>query len=495
MSIQKLSSILLLSSALALSACGKKKSTSVDLSALTLASLEAQTEVKATSIDEASAKTALSALQLDETGGPFDWSQMSGAAGTYEYTDFADDNGAFSAEKMIIIGVNQAGSPDFDRIEFQNLAMGSTLIESLVLANPADGKSVPFIQGLLGDKHGVALMGEHFEAGVIQAFSFDMPEAGAVGGGQAVAFGPSADPSKRDIILQGMEIFYDVPGLEMRVDMGATKMTGASPKYLSIMVDHYTGAMPDGNSVYKNNYMEQFEMIDLTMTIQDMVLEMPRPHGTAKQLKGGGYSSSSFIETSKIKLPPSDELQKFFGGNELTFFGEMDQTVDVAKDRMIVDKFQLEFPGNFNVNFEMDLGGLIALQNSFAGKTMADMMAEDETAFVPDINLIKFSFEDMALMDRVWTVAAEEQGQKPAMLKQQAKMGLMMLPAMAEDDSQKKLMTEMAEALEGFIDDGGTLIFEMKPKAGFDLSKMEEMMAVDPAGALAGMGLTFKHKK
>ncbi|NNE57371.1 MAG: hypothetical protein HKN36_04625 [Hellea sp.] len=497
MSIQNLSTALLLSSAIALSACGKKKPASVDLSALTIASLEAQTEIKSASIDESSAMTALSALRLSEDAGPFDWAAMSGSSGTYEYTDFAPDNGGFSADKMIVSGVTQGESPEFDRIEFQRLEMGSTLIESLVLANPVDGKSVPFIQGLLGDKPSVALMGEHFEAGIIQTYSFDIPEADMSGGGQTIAFGPSADGKNRDIIIEGMSLFFDMTEFEMQIDMGALKVTGASPKYLSIMVDTYAGVMPEGNSIYMHNYADEFEVLDLTMKFgEEVSVEMPRFYGTATQLKGGGYSSVSYFEKSKIILPPSDELTKIFGGNELSFFGETDQTVDVAKDRMTVDRFYLEFPENFNINFEIDLSGMIELQNSYAGKTMAEMMMADEMAFVPDIDLIRFSFEDSGLMDRVWKMAAEEQEQKPAMLKQQAKMGLMMLPAMAEDDSEKKLMTEMAEALDGFIDDGGTLIFEMKPEGGFDFSNLENMDTPEIRGELLdGMGLKFKHKK
>jgi len=217
------------------------------------------------------------------------------------------------------------------------------------------------------------------------------------------------------------------------------------------------------------------------------------PRMTAQGSKSGDvFTVKSVIEPSTLSFTAANPMTQMMGISEMPFSGEMTQTMDYANDKMSYKDAHVDFTDQFRIDFAMDTNGMLA----FLEKTSEmDLQNPDEAAIMEnmyDVDYLKFGFTDYAFMDKVWEVAAKQMGGgNAAMVKMQAKSGLAMATMAAETPEQAKMIEKMIGPLGDFLDEGGTLTFEMRPAPGFSLMDMENMS--NPNDALDKLGLSLSH--
>jgi len=477
---------------------------------LSAASLESALKVKARTVSDADAQQTLSAMGLSEKSGPFDWGNMAKDGGTVSFDNWSDDSKSISADKITFIGLHMdGGQPSFDKVEIGGLSVASTEISefgkisakygSVVLVGSEGGSA--FIENLQKGEGIAALSGQGFAAGKITDTVIFLGEGKKLGNFDLVSFGPGNSKDTRNVLMTGLAMdLSDImesasagaPVPAMKVSMSKSTMTNVSKAYFDNMGEMFKGKMSFNGSMISDMTYDASTVENFVMDFGSANVNISMMRADGKK-KGDVFTVKQVIEPSKITFTAANPVAQMMNITEMNFDGKLTQTIDSKKDTMSITDTVIDFKDQFKLDFAMEGNGILAMYDALGD---LDQNNPDEAAIMEnmmDLDYFKMGFTDKSIMDKIWEVAAAQQGGDAAGLKAQAK-GLLALGALgAETPEQGKMIGEMTSALTGFIDSGGTLTFEMKPSAGFSFANLEQM--ADPGQALEQMGLKLSHSK
>lgn len=158
------------------------------------------------------------------------------------------------------------------------------------------------------------------------------------------------------------------------------------------------------------------------------------------------------------------------GYQQIELHGEAESVYDRGDDRAYSrgDNY-FEMTDGFRIESEFDMAGYMNYARQAMQMSTTMQPGEfDETQIMEMldalmINRFVFRLEDHSLLDRALTAGSAAQGMTKAELRQQAAamigLGLMGAPA----EIPRPLISELSEALVGFINEGGTIVIAMEP--------------------------------
>jgi len=145
--------------------------------------------------------------------------------------------------------------------------------------------------------------------------------------------------------------------------------------------------------------------------------------------------------------------------------------------------------------------GILSLKEGFdltydleASGVNAAMMNGDKPSMDKlDFSRLNIQFTDQSIVEKGIKFAADMQNTDPALIKMQAKGGLMFLTAMADGPEQTQMLSELSDSVGKMIDYGGTLSISLNPSSPVKLSEVQSI-SDDPNKGLERLGLSISHK-
>lgn len=495
-----------LSAALTLSACKGSQSNK-----LSDAYFEKALAVDARTVTAGDVDKALAALSLaDAETSKFHWDEVTRDGGTVTFKGWRTDDKKNSAQSLSLIGLHVAGDKmGFDKLVIDDLRTSYSITDSklsitgfyddLILVGPKNPDA--FLKNFNAEKSEL-IFGQGFEAGKMGnvSFSIDTAKIGQIG---RVSFAPGSSANKKNVVMADFDMnLADLmkitspnepfPLPEFSMTMKTSSMVNVSDEYFKTMAETYSGKMsPSGSMMASVNYDSAITE-DFRMDFGSAQVVIPSMTATGKQ-SGDVFTVKQVIEPSKVTFSPENPFAKEMGITEMVFDGGVEQTVDSANDKMSFDNFYVDFKDQFKLDMDMKMSGIMAMMDAM---NEMDPNNPDEQAIMEnmmDIQYVKLAYDDHALADRIWSKAAEMQGTDVDSLKGQAKGFLGLASLSAQTPEQGEMIGSMVSALTGFIDNGGTLTFEMKPEDGFSFAQLETMQ--NPDVILNKLGLSLTHSK
>jgi len=438
-------------------------------------------------------------------------------------TSEANDAGTLSAENVTLYGVHSGG---FDKIELSGVDSTMTLATAetipdmpskmriktdvLIAANPDESGAAEFINAMSGDDLSMLITSD-FNGSKSQGLSIYLGdqkigyvESSATGKASDGTYYSYAENFNMDMtdFLGGMMANAGTPMPEMKMSMnfGTMKMTGMSKGYVEAMSKMLEGNMILSGSAMREMTYERMILENSTFEIMGANLDMPLMDATGT-LSGDVFTQKQTINGASMTIdatnPQIASVLTDLGMTTMAFDGYFESSTDFANDTMKISEGRMDFKDQFTFNMQMDSSGMMAYQEKLAELGLDDITADPEAvAAIPmyDINNLSFSITDQSIMDRVWKMAAKmQQMDDPEMMKTQAK-GLLAMGAMgAETETQRKLIGNISGAINGFIDQSGTLTIGMKPGKGFFQMVDSPEANADPDAMIESMGLSFTH--
>lgn len=290
-----------------------------------------------------------------------------------------------------------------------------------------------------------------------------------------------------------------MPEMKIVMNIGTMKMTGMSPEYVNQMSKMMEGNFMVGGNAMRNMSYEKMVIENSSGEIMGAKFDMPLLDATGSK-SGDTFTQKQTIKGASLSFDNSNpqvaSVLTDLGMMTMPFDGYFESHSNFAKDTMKITEGRMDFKDQFTFNMMMDTSGMMAYQEKLAELGMDALTKKDDivVSAIPmyDINSLSFSITDQSIMDRIWTMAAKMQNIDDVdMMKSQAK-GLLAMGAMsAGSDTQKALIGNMSGAINGFIDQSGTLTIGMKPAKGF--FKMVDNPGGDPDKMIDSMGLSFSH--
>lgn len=255
--------------------------------------------------------------------------------------------------------------------------------------------------------------------------------------------------------------------------------------------------------------MERFDLSDFLIKAGGVRIAMPSLSTVMTEARDGRLRTSSTMPSLSLVIDPTADEQSAqaaaglaaLGYERLNFAFEGSSIYDPAQDRMYTDS-----PNAIT----MDDGGVLDLRYDLSGLTeyMAAAMAfqADGAASGADLEAdaaalgifsslqirnASMSFTDAGLLERGLSLFAAQSGSDIATARAQA-VGMVALLSMGAGDAlPPATVTQMSQALTGFLQSGGTLSITLDPPQPLSVLDMtDETGGFDAAAA----GLTFSHE-
>ncbi|PHR91551.1 MAG: hypothetical protein COA69_10150 [Robiginitomaculum sp.] len=505
-----------LSTSLVLGGCNKKPDVSKS----------EEIVLKDRTVSETDAVRALKLMGLDVSGSnEFVWAARSGSAGNYTYTDIVrkdEDDGVTGAGSLELRGVHMEGDqPAFDQLVLKNFQSkdDDALIsfKTITLTEPtaALAGAIGLVMG--GDEDAFDDMEGDVAFSAISFSGLKVSGDDGVLTLDGVKLAKTAD-GKGIFTFDNLDMDMTDNGKSIKMKLGAINVVGVNiDKYkdmVAAMVEEgKAGEGFDEKSLKAlvgsmNPYDPDFENFSLTnfnMNAQGLIINLDSLTGTAKK-KGGKTIMSQTMSPLTITPPKEttdkdmikfNEAMATLGYDALEFTMEQNSVLDEAADSMIVKDSYIAMKDGFNLSFDYDMLGYKAyLEAAIASTANANMNPMDAMAMMEafKIKSMRIALRDDSIVERAFKLAAKQQGGTPAALKNQAKMGLAFLPMMAQDEGQQKIASELSTALGAWLENSGTLVFDMKPETPVSIGEIGKNSMNGDFDA-ASLGLTITHEE
>ena len=179
------------------------------------------------------------------------------------------------------------------------------------------------------------------------------------------------------------------------------------------------------------------------------------------------------------------------GFDELVISASQTSVLDEANDTFSVENAVVNLEDGFNLSYDYKGSGLSSIKS-----IDQDNMSPDEIESMlgnMKLNSMNMALTDYNLVDRIIKFVAEQQGTSEALIRMQAKGGLMVLSLGAQNEAQGKALSDIGSALGNFIDDGGTLKIQLNPETPVSVDQFTNMdpQSLDPAE----LGFSIEHVK
>lgn len=436
------------------------------------------------------------------------WSSVSESGNTATFKGWGADDGSFKAKSAVFTGLDVSGSQaSFDKVELKGLSVQinqptsygdiSTFVDTVVLEGPSKEAATDFMKQISEGNGFASMSGYGFESGRFSGMTMIIDGDAEYGTVESMTFSPSGEGDKINIAVMGQELDMSEfaacgqgPEIDMIMSMDSNKTMGANPAYLKDMANMMTGASNPSQSMFTNMKYDSNVVEGVAIIGDGFSVSIPKVESVTSY-DGDNMSATSTLALSMMKI---DGLAAF-GLDELQFDGSINMAMNAKADTMNISSMNMDFKEQFMLDMAFEANGLIGWME---GLTAVDQCDQDALAAymednMYDIDYMKMKFTDQNIMDLVWKTAGMMQGTEPDALKAQAKMGVTMLPMMAETPEERKIYSQMSLPLSKFIDQGGALTFEMRPEEGFSMDQLETME--DPNAILTALGITLSHSK
>ena len=501
-----LSASLILSTALTVGACkGDNKSgfsnssptKALKVKSVSGSDVEKLFSAKNRKVSDADAEQALTSLGLGDNGAAMSWDKRTGKAGNYVYsglTASGEDGAAVTINKLELSGVRMDnGIATFDILKAYEMKTkdkdASVSVGKIELSGPspdmAKAITKAFAEGSKIEKMGdldlnIDLDDEdiYFDAINVEDISLSADEGrGSV---KQFAWGEVGDTGKGLFMLQGLDFNVQEtgkPAVKFKldsasangVDMDALDDMKNAQKKLSRGPQNAMSMFSGKNSFAKNFDTAEFKNLDIE--VGTMSLRSEGAQGSAKK-KGDVTTIQQVMQPLTLKfsdVPEDRELIQMYeafqtlGYDELVFSTAQTSSFNEKTGEVKVEDSYIDLKDGFRMSYNLDAGGL--QQTADAENAMDNMT----------LSRIDIALEDKSILDRAFKFAAKEQGSSPGLLKMQAKGGLMMMTAMAQNEQQQEMAAQLSKAINKFIDDGGTLKVGINPAAPLRASELKNM--------------------
>ena len=507
-------SALALSSLLVFGGCGKKDKGDAaglpELGSLSVKGadagvIEKMLEVEDRKVADAEAEQALKGLGLDE-GGSISWDSKKGKAGDYQYTNLSfksDEDKDVVVSDLRLDGVHMdADEPSFDRMTLSGVKISdedsSGTIDRLILSDPNPAMAAKILKGLgkfetLDDLDmDVDIEDGEFGFGAMLMQGMDMKSDDGLIKVDTLGWGRDDDTGKgafvaRDITFSGTDKSKDVP---VTMSLKSASARDLDMRAMEKLKDNMgTGGMPRGmspfQSMYGNINVEDFKLNADAFSINMVGIE------AQTSTKGDVTTERQILKPLTISFsgpatdPQMKQAQQAFtdmGFETLEFTGKSTKVMNKKTDSLTVKDAHFALKDGFNLSYDLKASGIGSATDMSAA--MDDMTIDQMT----------LSLTDHSIVDKAITLAAKMQGGNPALMRMQAKGGLMFLTAMGETPKQKEMLAEAANAAGKFLDDGGTLVVNFNPSSPVSIADMQSM-GQSPDQAIDKLGLSISHKQ
>lgn len=505
--------------------------------------------VAVTRVDQATGDSALAALYLANSGdGIVTWDDRSFDDGVYTFTDVvftdldsgddadADEEGEggeadidfdeVHAARMTVAGprFDENGDVIFDRLSIEEGRFvsseddaGDGGFASFIVESPNAELVADIARGFSGEdgddedtdssayRFGLIALNELIAEGT----DGDTAEDYRFAMNRFALDGYDGDTLQR-FELMGLEIDGSSPDTgPVRIRLAELSMDEIGQAFFAPFTEGMRQAMADaaGDDAAPSDMPEYdpmdaygaFTMRGLDVNVGGILVTLDRMTG---EILENGDTVVGTTEMTPLVIRPDTEYPLgaqmslglgMLGYQQLEFTAAGESVYDRGDDRVYTrgDNY-FEMTDGFRVESEMDMSGYLEYARAAMRLSMQDQDDFDmEGLFDPlMINRFVLRIEDMSLLDRALTAGSAAQGMSKAELRQQAAamITLGMLGAPAE--IPRPLLTELSEALVGFINEGGTITIAMDPDEPVSVGTLMEQAEAE-ALDFGALGLTI----
>ena len=512
---------LMLSTALVMGACGNKDkgvegaekvADVVDFSVKSVdnRAIEKLLDVKSRKVSDSEAEKALAKMGLMNESGDLTWANKSGDNGSYSYKDVrvnTEDGETITIGKLDLSGVHMVDDrATFDRMDARDVTIdgsdGDASIDRLSLSRPHPKLGSGIMKALAAVEDLKDL--DDFDIDVDLdsddiAFGAFLMDGLSVTGDEAdlklasLGWGENPDSGKAIFLLEDLELIgededKDIP---IRMTLDSISGSGIDMNYFRaiggenfgkdiIARSKSMGRRAPGFNPYSKTF-DTFSLKNFNLNVDTLSVTTDGASGKATR-KGGVTTVDqslsplrvSFSDTPKDKdLQEMQEGLKSLGFDELVLSASQTSTLDENKDIFSVTDAVVRLEDGFNLSYDYEGSGLNSLksldQDNLSSGDLEDMLGEMK------LRSLNMALTDYNLIDRIINFAAEQQGTSPALIKMQAKGGLMVLSLGAQNEAQGKALGDIGTALGNFIDEGGTLKIRLNPETPVSVDRFSQM--------------------
>ena len=520
-----------LSAGLILGGCGKKddvKAAASSALSISKSDIASALKVKPRDVTDSEAEKALKGLSLLKSGdGMVKWDARDGANGNYTFknvTFMADGADVpVNVKRLELMGAHMDdGSASVDKMVLSEVSFADDgakgAIAAMTIVNPSPDLTNVLASTLNGNDVDEAHTGSmSFDAMDIQNMTFTSDESSATLGTLFISKNGQDDDATGSLVVRDMTIDAidndgDVKMSIESVDVVDFNIEKYKPLMQALKDSGGAATMDDLailNSMQSMNSLEPdfkaFSIQNFDADVDGLTIDFDKINATS-DVKGDvvtivqNMPPLTITPPAKSDDPEMQQLKEALSAmnyEKLAFSFHQETKMNKATDSAKIVESYIDMKDGFRLHMDFDGSGINAFQKKQAelsvkggGQNPADAIDMFNEL---DIRHMGFKLEDKSIMDRAFAYAALQQGGSADTLKTHAKAGMGMLALMAQDDAQREFFGELGGALSKFIDEGGTLAFDMKPKEGFNLSEL-----ISGAGSgqidVKSMGLTVSHK-
>lgn len=457
--------------------------------------------------------------------GALQWTDATEKNGTATYSDLTvngKDGKTINIGTLTLTGVHMAGEdPSFDRIDMFDVTIdeddSTGSIGRLSLSNPAPKLAASIIKLLenVDDLNDIDLevgLEDHERAfGAIFMDDLKVKSDEASVSLATLGWGENDNTNKGLFLLEDLAVEAKDKKSEtpVNISLGSLSGTGINMDYfrdVSEMAKAEGKSKKDGKKFNFNplqKTFDEFSLSDFSLTADNMNLVSDGIVGKSTQ-KGDVMTISQAINPFKLFFAGEAQDPKFgklqealasVGFEEIEVSGGSTSTLNAKTDSFAVSDSYITVKDAFDLNFAYSGSGLKSVAHSLekidpeTEPTDADIEAMLENVYLNDFEM---SLTDNSLIDKVLTIVADKQGTTPALIKMQAKGGLMMLGMAAKTEAQGEALMALSTALGAFIDNGGTLKVSLNPETPIPGAELKDLnpATLDPSA----LGFTVEHQ-
>lgn len=523
---------MLVSSTLIMGACGNKDKGATDKIAASTASMisgdkvdakafEKLLKVESRKTSEAEAKMALEKMGFDASNdGMMTWTESSGSEGSYTYSNLSatgDDGEDIKIAELSFTGVHMAGdNPTFDRVDMEGINVvdgdNTASVANLSISNPSPkvgAAIVKFVENI--DSLDDLDIDLDMDDGELPFGTMLMSGLSVKADGSDIALGSlgwneDKDTNKGVFMLEGLNVAAEAKrsGSPIKVSLASISGTGLDMNYFRSMSGADKSSMkPGGFNPFAKTF-DNFALDDLSVNVDTLSLATDGIYGKASE-KGDVTTMTQTLKpftlsfTGDAQDPQIAQMQQTLamaGFEEIVMSANSTSKLDKKADSFEVTDSQFSVKDAFDMNFSYSGTGLSAIEKSMGGSDgAADLSSEEIDAMLQEVALGHFemALTDNSIIDKILTIASQQQGTTPELMKMQAKSGLMMLGMAAQTEAQGKALTDLSSALGKLLDQGGTLKISLRPESPVAMSELKDIQPdkIDPAM----LGFSVEHKK
>lgn len=451
-------------------------------------------KVEPRNVDTNEAERALKLLALYESGmGDVAWTERKGDSGNYIFYNFENDakkDGKAVFGSFELKGVHMEGeNPAFDQMVFNDFSGtdddGSKItFANITLTEPSAALSDAIARSFNGDDDAF----DNIEDDVsFKALSFS---------------GLKVDDADGVLTLGGLQIgkdkddtgYFTIRDLDMDMQsddekiimkLGSINVTGVNiSKYQGLIASAIDSGeemdadkmkeLMDSINAYEPDF-KNFSLKNFNMDVSGLKINLDSITGKAEKKDSRIIMSHSMSPLTIT--PPKDtkdkDMQMFaeklsaYGYDRLEFTMEQNSVLDEKSDTMVVKDSYIQLKDGFKLSYDFDVSGYKAFTEQAvaaqSGGSLLNPFAAIGMASSIEINKIRFSLHDDSIIDRYFKVSAAQNNTTPDVLKNEIKDILAEISMEAQDEAQQKLADALKASVISFLDDGGTLVFEMTP--------------------------------